>query len=215
MGATCDSSVTNNVGITGLLKTFSLREVFFACEYRPNLPLNNELPAGYLELSKSQTSDFAPKQDNNHWLTSVGRDLSKPWPSDPSSRRLFARQLLVFTPCLVVRKYDFKFNNFTTTALTTLQWDPLAHQPGISSLVNPKSHTRCFPLPDVPASFPFPPEHREFLSEHPAAAEHVSLLTCTVRGFLVGAVSWLSPLNKVNKIQYYNRPRIQSVKISI
>jgi hypothetical protein len=92
-------------------------------------------------------------------------------------------------PALLLGNTDLKFNKFTTTALATLQSGQVSHHPGLFSLVYLKSRTHCFPLRDVTASSPLPAENREFVSKSPAGSEQVSLLTCTVRGFPVGAVS--------------------------
>ena len=77
-------------------------------------------------------------------------------------------------PVMLLESTDFKFNNFTTTALATFQWGNVAHQPALFSFVYPKSRTHWFPLRDVPASSPLPAENSDFFSKYPAEAEHVT-----------------------------------------
>jgi hypothetical protein len=63
-------------------------------------------------------------------------------------------------PALLLESNDLKFNNFITTATATLRCGQVTHQPGLFSLVHPKSHTHYFLLRDVPASCSLPAKNR-------------------------------------------------------
>jgi hypothetical protein len=71
-------------------------------------------------------------------------------------------------PAKLLESTDFKFNNFTTTALVTFRSCNVAHQPALFSFVYPKSRTRWFPLRDVPASSPLPAVNSEYFFQIPS-----------------------------------------------
>jgi hypothetical protein len=188
-GAEYDSPVTKDIGITGLLET--LRHGKFCspvsrAEFAPKLITYPQV----IWCCSSHTR--ATSLPNNTVITDsflwaeIYQNLDPPFPvaEDCShSNHRFSR------PTLLLGNTIWKLNSFTTIALVTLQCGQVAHQPGLFRLVYPKSYRHCSHYVTSRRLPLFQLRISNYFSKHPAAAEYVSLLTCTLRGFPVVAIS--------------------------